>query len=102
MKTSVQEDIHCICRMPYNKATDMIQCSFCLVWFHSVCIDISNVKDYSDNKWFCLKCSAMQRLFFLKRMFLEVITSCLKQWETFSFYVELMFQLLEILNATKG
>ena len=59
VKTSVQEDIHCICHMPYNKATDMIQCSFCLVWFHSVCIDISNVKDYSDNKWFCLKCSAL-------------------------------------------
>ena len=44
VKTSIQEDIHCICRMPYNKATDMIQCSSCLVWFHSVCIDISNVK----------------------------------------------------------
>ncbi len=61
IKTYKEEEIHCVCRMPFKKnVASMIQCSFCRVWFHSVCVDIVNVNDYSgDTKWFCSKCDKL-------------------------------------------
>ena len=55
VKVSVDEDIHYICRMPYDKTLDMIQCSFCSVWFHGTCVHIDNT-DYLSEKWTCCKC----------------------------------------------
>ena len=56
---SVEEDIFCICRMPYNKTVDMIQCGACSMWFHNNCVAIENVKDYCDKKWLCDKCKPL-------------------------------------------
>ena len=56
VKVSVDEDIHCICRMPYDKTLDMIQCSFCSVWFHGTSVHIDNIADYLSEKWTCCKC----------------------------------------------
>ena len=56
VKYSIKEDIHCICRMPYDNVSDMICCCHCLVWFHCSCISIEDVTEYSKKKWICTKC----------------------------------------------
>ena len=56
---SHQEDIFCYCRMPYDKAIDMIQCEFCALWFHNKCVAIDNVNDYQDKKWLCENCQPL-------------------------------------------
>ncbi len=56
IRNFVEQEIHCSCRMPFNKDIDnMIQCSLCNVWFHATYDGVDNVADYSRN-WFCSKC----------------------------------------------
>lgn len=57
VKVSLVEDIHCDCRMPYDNSMDMIQCASCLTWFHSICVSISDVEDYVEKNWRCVKCN---------------------------------------------
>ena len=33
------EEIFCYCRMPYDKAVDMILCELCALWFHNNCVE---------------------------------------------------------------
>lgn len=59
VKFSVAEDIHCICRMPYSKIVDMIECGACGIWFHHNCVTIENVTDYCNKKWHCDECKPL-------------------------------------------
>ena len=58
VKVYEEEPIYCVCRMPYDKnCVDMIQCSMCMVWYHSSCVKIVNVKDFKNKEWLCVKCN---------------------------------------------
>ena len=59
VKHSVKEDIHCVCRMPYDNVSKMIRCSSCHIWFHCDCINMEDVTQYSRKKWTCRKCLDM-------------------------------------------
>ena len=56
---SHQEDIFRYCRMPYDKAIDMIQCEFSALWFHNKYVAIDNVNDYQDKNWLCENCQPL-------------------------------------------
>ena len=56
VKHSIKEDIHCVCRMPYDNISEMIRCSCCHIWFHCDCINMEDVTQYSRKKWSCRKC----------------------------------------------
>ncbi len=56
IKAFVEEEIHCICRMPDNKEETMIRCSMCHMWCHSSCMNIEDVAVYSDKRWICVRC----------------------------------------------
>ncbi len=53
-------DIFCDCCMPYNSdIDDMIECVACSGWFHNVCVNIANVSEYQNKKWFSKKCKVL-------------------------------------------
>lgn len=56
VRASVTEEIHCICRMPYDNRSAMIECCSCHVWYHGQCVDVQNIDDYSRVKWWCREC----------------------------------------------
>ena len=50
-------EIHCHCRMPELKNVAMIECCFCLKWFHVLCDDVDiKCLDNSDTEWLCKHC----------------------------------------------
>ena len=56
-KKVIVEDIHCMCKMPYDKdGPEMIECSSCKVWYHGTCVKIE-VKDFVKKKWQCGECA---------------------------------------------
>lgn len=50
-------DQHCICRKPYRPEDGaMIQCYYCLTWFHFKCLEIDVVKANNFIKFYCEGC----------------------------------------------
>ena len=50
---STTELIYCICRMPYGRTVDMIQCNTCSMWFHNNCVAIKELNTFIKKDWFC-------------------------------------------------
>ena len=53
---SHEEDIHCTCRMPYDKQRDMICCENGNHWYHKDCEGLDPDCDYTSVKWKCSVC----------------------------------------------
>ena len=56
IRKSHEEDIHCTCRMPYDKQRDMICCENCNRWYHKDCEGLDPDGDYTSVKWKCSVC----------------------------------------------
>ena len=58
IRASIKEHLHCICFMPYDGTTTMIQCGVCQVWFHGECVKV-NVAKFAKRQWYCNHCLKM-------------------------------------------
>ena len=57
-----EEQIYCLCQMPYDKNCDMRQCSLCSAWYYSSCVNITDVCELKTKKWLCAKCNTLHGL----------------------------------------
>lgn len=57
VRLSMSEKIYCNCRMPNDPTRAMIECEFCLKWFHYDCMRLD--VDESYKKWLCAECSTL-------------------------------------------
>ena len=56
--SNVDMPIYCVCRMPYHKDENMVECSKCKNWYHKQCENIpETVIDNIKTKWYCSKCN---------------------------------------------
>lgn len=47
--------VFCLCRMPEEFDTDMVECSKCEIWYHYRCVGLVENETVPDD-WVCVKC----------------------------------------------
>ena len=57
IKTTVMENLHCICRRRYKQKDKMKQYSKCCRWYHVVCLQISISVLVKGRSWTCSICT---------------------------------------------
>eukprot|EP00047_Mylnosiga_fluctuans_P002987 m.226868 g.226868 ORF g.226868 m.226868 type:complete len:505 (+) comp11496_c0_seq1:163-1677(+) len=50
--------LYCVCRQPYNKKRNMVQCDRCDDWFHPECVGIVDLRALSNAPYYCPNCEA--------------------------------------------
>ena len=56
IRKSEVEKIYCLCRMPNDKALQMVECTRCLKWYHNNCVELKSEENLKDMKWICPAC----------------------------------------------
>jgi hypothetical protein len=52
-------ELYCVCRQPYNRRRNMVQCDRCDDWFHPECVGLKDIGLISeDAPYFCPNCEA--------------------------------------------
>ena len=59
VKTTVIENLHCICRRRYKHKDRMKQCSKCCRWFHVDCLHIPASILVKGRSWTCTICTQL-------------------------------------------
>jgi len=57
VKTTVMENLHCICRRRYKQKDKMKQCSKCCRWYHVDCLQIPTNVLVKGRSWTCSICT---------------------------------------------
>jgi len=55
------EDLHCVCRTPYNKYKKYVGCDLCQGWFHFECVGLNEHNSKDLDAWICDDCNSIMQ-----------------------------------------
>ena len=54
--TKLNRELYCVCHLPWDGNSLMVQCDDCFDWFHPKCIGVSSREAQSKNSFICPQC----------------------------------------------